>query len=101
MHPCHSLFRKRPDGISASQSGTGNISRTAGALNGTTQAVSVSLTGDTVGNVSGNAVQTADATGFTTIAAGAGVTSTAANAINATADPGNIAFSTVQAAWSL
>ncbi|HZO44330.1 MAG TPA: autotransporter domain-containing protein [Xanthobacteraceae bacterium] len=90
-------------GIGVIQSSTGaiDINQTGGALNGTTQAVLangsggtgnviVSLTGGTVGNVSGNAIETSASTGSTTITTGVAITSTAANAINATATSGNI-----------
>jgi len=90
--------------IRAVQSGSGaiDISQTGGALNGTTNAVSasmtgsgniiVSLTGGTVGNVSGNAIDTSATTGSTTINTGVAFTSTAGNAINAIAGSGNIAI---------
>jgi hypothetical protein len=91
-------------GISATHSGSGSIdiSQTGGALNGVATAVLaqttgagnliVSLTGGTVGNVSGNAVETSATTATTMITSSVGITSTAANAINATATSGNIAF---------
>jgi len=89
-------------GIFAAQTGSGaiDISQIGGALNGTSRAVdvsmtgsgnvTVSLTGGTVGNTSGNAVQTSATTGTTNITTNVNLTSTGANGISASSTAGTI-----------